>query len=378
MSIRVMKGQGKRGEMRDMAARTAKTALLLCLFLMAALLTGCSASSGEKQIFPICMSMDRLADGRLQLAVQVSSMESGETIFAAAGDSFEQALEILGASMPYPLHFGQLRLCIIGYSLAFESDLYQLLTPLYRLYTIHPDAAVMVSLGNAADTMAAQKPDLGVRMSTYLDQLLARLRQEKLTPPETLRDILAMLASGSRDPLLGLCALNPSAAPEKGSQTGSADQQQPNGQQSASPAFSRSGRIAIGEPAPGADVPADMIAGSLPRTGGNPVEYIGCVPVGDGRAAGMLAARDTRLLLLLRQTARIQNVTNDSAIIFLSEKSEITPEDAAQLVTILQQMHCDALGVTATAWKETGFSLKNNKKHSSPSIGQMTLTITYK
>ena len=62
-------------------------------------LTGCSASSGEKQIFPICMSLDRLADGRLQLAVQVSSMaqEDGYAVFTAAGDSFEEALEILAS-----------------------------------------------------------------------------------------------------------------------------------------------------------------------------------------------------------------------------------------------------------------------------------------
>lgn len=322
--------------------------------------------------------MDRLEDGRLQLAVQVSSMDSGEAVFAAAGDSFEQTLEILGASMPYPLHFGQLRLCILGDTLARESDLTELLMPLYRLYTINPDATVMVSLGNAAKTMAAQKPDLGVRLSTYLDQLLARLRQEKLTPPETLRDILHMLAAGNRDPLLGLCAINQSAAPENGGTSGNGSSQQHSGQDDSKPAFSQSGRIAIGEPAPGADVPYDMTAGSLPRTGGNPVEYIGCVPVGNGRAAGMLAARDTRLVLTLRQKALVTDVSDNSATVLLPKHGYITPQQVVPLVTILQQMHCDVLGVTAAAQRNTRNILKNKERTNHVSILDYTLTITYK
>lgn len=353
--------------------------MLMAVLCLLPLLTGCSTSSGEKQIFPICMSMDRLEDGRLQLAVQVSSMDGGETVFAAAGDSFEQTLEILGASMPYPLHFGQLRLCILGYTLAGDSDLTELLMPLYRLYTINPEATVMVSLGNAAQTMAAQKPDLGVRLSTYLDQLLARLRQEKLTPPETLRDILHMLTAGNRDPLLGLCAVNQSAAPQKdsSSSSGSGSPQQ-SGQDSTKAAFSQSGRIAIGEPAPGADVPSDMTAGSLPRTGGNPVEYIGCVPVGNGRAAGLLAAQDTRLILKLRQIARVTDATETSATVLLPKQGELTPRQVAPLVTIFQQIHCDVLGVTEAVWRNTKNIQQNSEKIQRISIVDYSLTITYK
>ena len=72
--------------------RIAALALLLLLPLVAA---GCSVHSGEKQIFPICMSLDKLPDGRIQLAVQENSMapEGGYAVFSAAGDSFEQALE---------------------------------------------------------------------------------------------------------------------------------------------------------------------------------------------------------------------------------------------------------------------------------------------
>jgi hypothetical protein len=334
------------------------------------LLTGCSASSGEKQIFPICMSMDRLEDGRLQLAVQVSSMDSGEAVFAAAGDSFEQTLEILGASMPYPLHFGQLRLCILGDTLARESDLTELLMPLYRLYTINPDATVMVSLGNAAKTMAAQKPDLGVRLSTYLDQLLTRLEQEKLTPGLTLWDVLHQLGDGQGDPLLGLCALNSRMAAQSGG-----EQQAP----SALPALSgmkQTGSIAIGEPSPGAELPPALTAGDLPRDGGNPVEYVGCAAVGGGQVTGILTAAETRLLLTLRQQATVTCTGADQAEIAVPV--HLYTEETVQLVTKIQQLSCDALGVRAAAVKLSNKTQPIEIYMPSKRFATMHLTITPK
>ena len=346
---------------------------VLCLMLF---LTGCSAASGEKQIFPICMSMDRLADGRLQLAVQVSLMagqrDDEYTVFTAAGDSFGQTLEILGASMPYPLHFGQLRLCMVGYSLAVEGELNTLLKPLSQLYTINPRATVMICTGNAAQTMAAQKPDLGVRLSTYLDQLLARLRQEKLTPPETLRDVVRMLQTGRMDPLLGLCALNSAAGPDDAAQSGGGSA---SGQGGTQAVFSSSGRIAIGEPSPGDHLPPDMTAGSLPRKGGNPVEYIGCAAVGQGRVTGTLTALETRLALTLRQEGRVSGVTRNDALVTLSGRSLTNLEEAAQLVTKCQLMQCDLLGVTNAYAKENPAAYKDL---SSLRPAEMQLTITYK
>ncbi|MBR2925215.1 MAG: hypothetical protein IKC28_09330 [Clostridia bacterium] len=347
----------------------------LCLLLF---LTGCSAASGEKQIFPICMSMDRLSDGRLQLAVQVSQMGSDKSdeyaVFTAAGDTFGQTLEILGASMPYPLHFGQLRLCMVGYSLAVEEELHALLMPLDELYTINPRTAVVVCMGNAAQTMAAQKPDLGVRLSTYLDQLLARLRQEKLTPPETLRDVVRMLKAGRRDPLLGLCSLNDAAGPDDAAKGSSGSGSTP-GESSTQAVFGPSGRIAIGEPSPGDDLPPDMTAGSLPRKGGNPVEYIGCAVVGQGRVTGTLTALETRLALTLRQEGRVSHVTKEEAWVILPPEKNLELNQAAQLVTKCQQLGCDLLDVTSAYAKENP-TISEDFLFLKPDA--MRLTITYK
>ncbi len=350
---------------------------LMCLLLLP-VLAGCSPSSGEKQIFPICMSMDRLEDGRMQLAVQVSSMgkEDEYVVFSAAGDSFQQSLEILGASMPYPLHFGQLRLCLISWQLAGDMELRTLLEPVARLSTISPQVTAMVVMGNAAEAMAAQKPDLGVRLSTYLDQLMARLRQEKLMPQESMQQALHMLDSGYQSPLLGLCAVNADMQPK----------QQPSGQQSgageaagakdAQPAFQQTDSIAIGEPSPGADLPPALTAGTLPRQGGNPVEYTGCAVVGGGRITGVLTATETRLAAQLLEGAKVTQVTETGATIAIP--AAIPLEDAAALVTKLQLLECDALGLGAKAARLCSTMDAFNQTSLVEKLPRMHLTITYK
>ncbi len=348
--------------------------LLLCLLVLT---TGCSTSSGEKQIFPLCMSLDRLPDGRLQLAVQVSGMaadQSGDTaLFIAAGDSFEQALEILGASMPYPLHFGQLRLCLISSHLAEQEELSSLLAPLIRLSTINPHAAVMVCMGNAAQTMAAQQPDLGVRLSTYLDQLFARLRQERLTPPETLYDIVGMLSTGYRDPLLGVCALNSADAPSSQPSQG-----ETGGEKGTQPVFASGSSIAIGEPPPAWPLPDDLTAGAMPRKGGNPVEYIGCAMVGRGRVTGYLTAPETRQALTLRQEARVSHVTESGAMVTIQNPEKITLEDACAIANKWQAAHCDAIGVIASAAREATSNHKLRSLLHKIDASSIVLSMTYR
>ncbi len=354
--------------------RFRSAALVLLLFL----LTGCSASSGEKQIFPICMSLDSLPDGRIQLAVQVSSMaqEDGYAVFTAAGDSFEEALEILGASMPYPLHFGQLRLCLAGWQTVADKPLAALLEPVGQLDTIRPNAAVFAVMGSAAEAMAAQKPDLGVRLSTYLDQLLTRLRQEKLSPPETLHDVLHMLDSGYGDPLLGLCAINPHMAGDDPADSSGGDGSGQADGSAAQPVFRRSGSIAIGEPSPGNDLPPALTAGVLPREGGNPVEYVGCAVVGGGCITGACTATETRLLLTLREQATVTHVSASGTVIGVPKGTDL--EKTAQLVTKIQTLGCDALRLGAAEAKQ----YKTRKEWQQATVlggyATMHLTITSK
>ncbi|MBE5801581.1 MAG: hypothetical protein E7319_04765 [Clostridiales bacterium] len=340
--------------------------LLFCLFL-----TGCSTSSGEKQIFPICMSIDQAKDGKLTIGVQVNMMSSAEsteyTVFTATGDNFSQALEILGASMPYPLHFGQLRLCILSYEYASTHSLRPLLREIASLYTIRPDATVMVALGNARQTMEAQKPDLGVRLSTYLDLLLSRLRQEHLLPIENLTDVVRALGSDYGDPLLGLCALNQAVSDQAKSQQqsqqggggGGSGGNSGGGDQPAVAIYpqqelpiSGDKETSIGEPSPGDDLPINLQAGALPRQNGNPVEYIGSTTVGNGVVSGILSAQETRMVLLLIRHSQVASVTQTNAELTLEQDCPVAPEMTKELAARLQALNCDALSVGAAVARQ--------------------------
>ncbi len=322
--------------------------ILLCLLT----LTSCGASSGEKQIFPICMSIDRTEDGGLRLGVQVSSLSADSadayTVFFADGDDFAQALEIMGASMPYPLHFGQLRLLMISREIAETEQLSQLLWQVYGLHTIRPHAAVMVALEDAGETMKAQKPDLSVRLSTYLDQLLVRLRQERLTPAETLTDVMRLIGSGYGDPLLGVCAVHPDMKQQGNEKPATPPSAEGGGQ----PAFAApQGVIAIGEPSPGNELPEDTIAGKLPREGGNPVEYVGCAAISKDHVTACFTAEQTRLLLLLRENAQVHHVTKQGASVTIKEKEDLSLQPVKEILSLLRANRCDALGIGAAATK---------------------------
>ena len=114
-----------------------KRAWLLCVLLAAGPLLGaCSYASLERQVYPICLSVDLDEKGRYQVGVQApqSSTESGSAAYdllTATGDSFADAMRVLSASTPYPFNFSQVRLCLVSYDLAATTHLRPLLRTLF-------------------------------------------------------------------------------------------------------------------------------------------------------------------------------------------------------------------------------------------------------
>jgi hypothetical protein len=163
---------------------------------------------------------------------------------------------------------------------------------------------------------------------------------------------------------------------ERQDSTGGQGDVQPGGGQpgdAAHPAFGQTDSIAIGEPSPGDDLPTALSAGDLPRQGGNPVEYIGCAAVGDGRVTGMLTAEETRLLLTLRQQAKVTHVTREGAVI--SIPAELSVQTVSKLVTKLQNMHCDVLGVCAAEAKQHPTTQQRDAFGTAAAYPAMRLTI---
>ena len=326
---------------------------LICLGLLLPLLSGCSFVTLERQIYPICMSIDATEKGEIQIGVQAPVSGGGSTsqaeyaILSATGETFETALRTLSASVPYPLHFGQIRLCLIGYPLASSAPIRPLLEMLLELPTMRPNAYVSISLGDALSVMQNQKPDFGMRLSTHLNLLISRMQREHLLPDSSLSNCVRELSDGRSDLLIGVSAVNARLLPKE----------------NASPAW------ALGEPWSDALVPPDMVAGLLPHTSGNPVEYLGSAAVSGGEISGVLTADQTQLCLQLMEEAEFKTARDGEFLqlqIHLPKESDLAgnQEQIRGLMEILQAMESDPLlfgcicsmgFLTEEEWREYGF-----------------------
>lgn len=332
-----------------------KRVWLLCLILAAAPLLGaCSYASLEREVYPICLSVDLDEKGRYQVGVQApqSSTESGAAaydVLTATGDSFADAMRVLSASTPYPFNFSQVRLCLLSYDLASTTHLRPLLRTLFEMPSMRPDAYVMVALGNAAEVMAAQKPDLGMRLSTHLNLLFEQLRQERMLPYSSLSSCVQELGDGKADPLVCICAINQNLVPEQdksqgeasGGQQGGSDQSGGGGSGTDAAAF------AGGEPWSGAMLPEDILAGLLPQTSVNPVEYLGSAAVSEGRVSGILTARETQIATLAMIEGRRAVAIDGEQLQLFLPKDGVLAESRDEVQAVLEKLQalgCDSFG----------------------------------
>lgn len=324
--------------------------ILLCL----PLLTGCGLGLLEREVYPLVISVDMEADGRITVGIQApeSLADGAEPVYdvlCATGDTPEAALSLLRASTPFPLNFCQVRLCLVGYDLASAQELRPLLRWLLNLPAMRPDAHVMIALGQAESVMEAQKPDFGMRLSNHLNLLFERLGQEDLLPDAPLSLCVQRLSDPLDDLLLGLCALNQTVAEEQQKQQDAKHVSLlPKGEMAGRGENPAEGWVQVSAPA--GLLPADEMAGMLPRQGQNPVEYIGSAVVARGRVAGTLTARQTQLML---QTIRFASpsaaIRQDGLQLSLSLPEELKPhrQEITQTLQTLQQMGCDLMTFSA-------------------------------
>ena len=321
-----------------------KRLLLMPVLLAAAMmLSACSYASLERQVYPICLSVDLDEQGRYQVGVQApqSSTASGAAaydVLTATGDTFPDAMRVLAASTPYPFNFSQVRLCLLSYDLAATTHLRPLLRTLFEMPSMRPDAYVMVALGSAAEVMAAQKPDLGMRLSTHLNLLFEHLRQESMLPHSSLSACVQELGNGMTDPLLCVCAINRRLVPQQ--QEDGASDADASGQE---PAF------AGGESWSGAMLPEDILAGMLPQTSVNPVEYLGSAAVSEGRVSGLLTARETQIATLAMIEGRRAVAIDGEQLqlqLFLPGDSALAQNrgEVQAVLEKLQALGCDSFG----------------------------------
>ncbi len=302
---------------------------LFLLLVMCFSLSACSLVTMERQIYPICMSIDQVDSGEYLLGLQAPRASNSEPaeydIISASGATLQDALRTLSASTPYPLNFSQIRLCIIGQGLASDAPLRPLLRLLMEQPTMRPTACVSIALGSAMEVLQNQKPDFGNRLSTHLNLLFERMQQEHLLPESTLAWCVRELSDDRCDLLISLCAVN-----EKNKQPS----EQSGQKEEASPA------VALGEPWSEELLPRDIIAGKIDHTSPNPVEFLGAACVSRGKVVGILTADETQLCLQLADDAKLQVVTDGDRmqLQFILKKESPLARDAGRILQLMQKL----------------------------------------
>ncbi len=278
--------------------------LLLCLGL-----GGCGLTQQpEHQAYVITLGIDRAQNGQVEVWVQVPSIGGGGSsedsgsggskyeMFSAQGADLSDALDLLAATLPSRLQLTLTKSVVVAEAVARSQDFKHILDDLVLSYHIYDSAAVIVTRGTARDFLAAQKPSIGIRLSTSVMAALEQFRQSGYIPYNTLYDLFSANHSIYSDPVLILA------------DTGPEDTQGQDGQgqapASAGEPPSLDGQTARNGGETGEDGPVstaqDAYPGTLPRIGPNLNQYMGCALMRDGQMVGTLDGVSSRWLCVLR------------------------------------------------------------------------------
>lgn len=201
-----------------------KLAPLIAALVIA--LSGCSASMQvENQAYVIVMGLDREADGRLRMCVQIpkiagnseesqsdaSSGGSGNyTRLEVRAEGFNEALEKLSWAAPRRLNLSQLKLIVLSKALAQEGDNARLIRDIAQTERLFTAARVAVCEGSACEFVAAISPSMGLRMSSDVESTLEYYKERGFVPEGYLAELHYQTESVYSDPLAIYAVLRPS------------------------------------------------------------------------------------------------------------------------------------------------------------------------
>ena len=184
----------------------------LCLLLIICLLplSGC-AGRIELAMMAVCLGVD-VDDRGLTLTVKSPDYagghqkdENGYTTLSASGADWTQAVARLYETAPVTLQFGQLREVVICRDAFAALPARELLNAIDQLPSIRSHALVAVCPGTAREAVQAMQPEIGKRLSKYLDIALQHFEQQGSIPATSLSCALRDLSGSWRDPLLAYC-----------------------------------------------------------------------------------------------------------------------------------------------------------------------------
>lgn len=179
---------------------------ILCLVLAALSLSGCAAR-GELALMAVCLGADVSAEG-VTLTVKCPDFTGkdeaggGYAIYSASGSDWTRAVAALYAACPSAPQFSQLREIVIGEESFQWMPPERLLALIDQLPGVRVHALATVSAVPAADLVDQLMPEIGKRLSKYLDVSLRHYEEQGVIPATSLSCALRDVSGPWRDPVL--------------------------------------------------------------------------------------------------------------------------------------------------------------------------------
>ena len=180
---------------------------IVLLLFIALTLCGC-AQRVELAFMAVCLGVDVDANG-VTLTVKCpdyagdrKEQNAGYTTLSVTGEDWPRAVAALYAACPVTPQFSQLREIVIGETGFAFTPPGRLLDLIDQLPGVRVHALVTVSPGPAAAMVERLQPEIGKRLSKYLDISLRHYEQQGAIPATSLSCALRDLGSPWRDPVL--------------------------------------------------------------------------------------------------------------------------------------------------------------------------------
>ncbi len=221
-------------------------------------------------------------------------------ITTVMGRSILGTVNLVNAYVDRRLSFVHGKVAVVGEALA-RKGLNPYISELVRFRETRRTMFLVVAKGTAREFVERNRPVIEQNAAKNLELLALTNRQTGLVPPSQLHRFLVEMQSLGEQPLVILAGIKEDGAGGRTEQgRGSTDAQggsSPDGEGRDTPGKTPG----FPEPPP---VPArtdqDYAAGSSPRTGGNPVEFLGGAAFQGDRMVGELTGEEVKAALMLR------------------------------------------------------------------------------
>ena len=178
-----------------------------CVLFSALCLSAC-VPRVELAFMAVCLGVDAGAEG-ITLTVKCPDYSGGDkkesagyAVLSATGADWPRAVDALYEAAPVSPQFSQLREIMISEDSFRRVPAERLLALIDSLPGIRVHALVTVCAGSAAGTVEKLKPEIGKRLSKYLDIALRHWEEQGAIPATSLSCALRDIDGGWRDPVL--------------------------------------------------------------------------------------------------------------------------------------------------------------------------------